>query len=78
MWCGHGGGALAWLLMTVGVVAFWGLALWAVVTVVRGARATPSSDDPASMLARRLASGEIDEEEYRRLLSVVRGAATER
>lgn len=78
MWCGHGGGALAWLLMTVGMVAFWGLALWAVVTVVRGARATPPPDDPASVLARRLASGEIDEEEYRRLLSVVRGAPAER
>lgn len=68
----HGGGAWAWLLMTVGMVAFWGVVLWAVVTVANGQRQAQSPEDPASTLARRLANGEIDEDEYRRLLSVLR------
>lgn len=75
MWWWHGGGAWAWLLMTVGMVAFWGLVLWAVVSVVRGQGGPQSPEDPASTLARRLAMGEIDEEEYHRLLSAVRDAS---
>lgn len=56
-----------WLLMTAGMVAFWGLVLWLVVSLVR----SPAPSDQAErrsaerLLDERFASGDIDESEYR-------------
>ena len=69
MWWWHEGGAAAWLLMTVGMVAFWGIVIWAGVTLAR--RDVAPSERPQETLDRRLASGEIDESEYRRLVAVI-------
>lgn len=71
MWCGtHTGlGWLGWTLMSVGMIAFWGLIAWAIVALIRGA-STPGKDavtqpgEPDEVLANRLARGEISADEY--------------
>ena len=66
-----------WLLGTIGMVAFWGLIIWAVWYFVTGVSRRPGyahgSGDPKRILDERLARGEIDTDEYRRLLAVIRG-----
>lgn len=63
-----------WLVMGLGMLAFWGLVLAAVVWLVRGRRPQTQrhAEPPLEVLKRRLASGEIGVEEYeqrRRLLA---------
>ena len=74
-WSMHGGdvGFGWWLVMTIGMLLFWGGVLTLVVFLLRGdARATPSegpsSAEPTAhqVLDRRLAEGSIDVEEYER------------
>jgi putative membrane protein len=60
------------------MVAFWGLIIWAVWYFVTGANRRPDPDrtspgDAKRILDERLARGEIDTDEYRRLLAVIRG-----
>jgi putative membrane protein len=56
----------AWLAMSVGMVAFWGLLVVVVVAVVRGMRDDrPRGDEARRLLDERFALGEIDEQEYR-------------
>ena len=69
--------------MAVSVVLFWGLAITGVVLLVRYLRRSDrrASDTaqrhsvPEQILAERLARGEIDEEEYRGRLDILRGGA---
>jgi len=64
----------AWLLMSFSMVAFWGLVIWAVVALFRRFdRDRPQASDPEAILAERFAAGQIDEEEYRHRLEVLRG-----
>ena len=67
---GWGGG----LVMVALSVAFWAFVFWAVLVLVRANRGwtRPSAEDPERTLARRFAAGEIDEDEYRRRLEVLR------
>ena len=86
MWYGHGMTGFGWALMTVGTLFFWALLIGAVVLLVRalGQRNEPSGQGKPpqadghsgaeQLLAERFARGEIDETEYRRRLSVLRGA----
>jgi putative membrane protein len=63
--------------MSLGMVAFWGLVIWAVVALFRGwdgTRTRPERPDPEQIPAERFASGEIDEDEYRRYLQTLRSA----
>lgn len=69
-----------WLLGVLGMVVFWGLVIWAiwylVGTVVRRADTWRSDSDRRSgdakrILDERLARGEIDAEEYRRIREVM-------
>ena len=68
-----------WLLGFAGMIAFWGLIIWAVWYFVTGVRdRTPEQPrqepgDAKRILDERLARGEIDPDEYRRLLAVMRG-----
>jgi putative membrane protein len=66
----------SWLIMSVGMVAFWGLVIWALVALLRGRgdSATPRQG-PHEILAERLARGEIDEQEYRERLDALRSPA---
>lgn len=77
MWWAHEGwGWGAWTVMMLGSVAFWGLLIWAVVALTRGADARPEpKTDPQDILAARFAAGDIDEDEYRRRLDGLRSAA---
>lgn len=65
-----------WALMTVGMLAFWGLVSWAIITGVRsGGRADRVARQSAEeILAARLESGEIDGKEYQRRLDLVRSS----
>ena len=68
-----------WLLMSVGMVAFWGLVIFGVVWLARGASgpaqasaAPPGpTESPQQVLKRRLASGEISADEYHTLSTVL-------
>ena len=64
--------------MSVGMVAFWGLVIWGVVTLVRGAASgsrqpETDADRPLDILQRRLARGEISVEEYEELRDALLG-----
>jgi putative membrane protein len=82
MYYGPGMGAWGYLLMTLNVVLSWALVIAGIVVLVRylgrsGWAGSGSVDSPGraeATLAERFAQGEIDEEEYRRRLSVPRGA----
>ena len=74
----YGGGWAWWQsgLMWIGMIAFWGLLIWAIYALVAGAtRRTglglrerePGDDDARRILDQRLARGEIDTDEYRQL-----------
>lgn len=68
-----------WLLGGFGMIVFWGLVIWAIVALVGLARGSgpprhDRDDDPERILARRLAEGEIDLDEYHRLLEALRSS----
>lgn len=74
----YGGGWPFWevSLMWVGMIAFWGLLIWAIYALVTSANRRPGAetpgeeqrgDDAQRILDQRLARGEIDTDEYRRL-----------
>jgi putative membrane protein len=77
MWGWNGWSWWGWLAMSLSMVAFWGLIIWLIVALFRGSgRSWPrhESPDPEQILAERFARGEIDEEEYRRRLEVLRSS----
>ena len=81
MMFGYGAGWPFWevALMWVGMIAFWGLLIWAVHALVITAtrRPGPRTRDEEQrggarrILDERLARGEIDTDEYRRLRDVL-------
>jgi len=67
-------------LMWAGMIVFWGLLIWAVYALVTNATRRPGAeardrehrgDDAQRILDERLARGEIDVDEYRRLCDVL-------
>jgi putative membrane protein len=62
-------------LMWVGMIAFWGLLIWAVYALITAAARKPGqehrSEDALHILDERLARGEIDAGEYRRLRDLI-------
>jgi putative membrane protein len=62
-------------LMWVGMIAFWGLLIWGIYVVISGTTRRPGGrdhgDDARRILDARLARGEIDAEEYRRLRDMI-------
>jgi putative membrane protein len=82
-WYGDGGGWgwPGWILMGVGMVAFWAVVITLVILavrhlstdrVIRPAPLASESRRAEDMLAERYAQGEIDDDEYRRRLTVLR------
>ena len=68
-WFYGGMGWTGWLMMTLVMVAFWALVVYAVVAITRSDRPTrdkTEDEDPLRILDRRFARGEIDEDEYHR------------
>lgn len=79
MWWWHGEiGTAVWLLMTIGMVAFWALVIWAVAAAIRAIPRAQPTRRAEDILAERFASGEIDEETYRERLAVLRREAAGR
>jgi len=80
MFYGNGMGGWGMFLMSLSTLVFWGLVIAGVVALVRyvgrtGQGSTPERPErPERLLADRFARGEIDEDEYRRRLSVLTGA----
>jgi putative membrane protein len=62
----------AWLAMALTMVAFWGLLAWAVVSLVKSSSRRDSRNDAESILAERLARGELTPAEYDELRRVLR------
>lgn len=81
MWEYHDGGAWGWwLLMSLSMVVFWVLVIVGIVALVNWSGGKREADGgsgtretPEQTLARRLASGEIDQEQYRALRDELRG-----
>jgi putative membrane protein len=79
MW-GWGWGWGAWLAMSVMMLLFWGLIIAGVVVLVRyvggdrggGRRSGDDRADAEKVLAERFARGEIDEDEYKWRLELLR------
>ena len=80
----HDWGGWWWLSMLLMMIAFWGGIVWVVVTLLRHGARPPSAHPseptapiptrltPTEILAERLARGEIDPDEYRQRLDVLR------
>ena len=65
-----------WLLGAIGMIAFWALIIWGVWYLLVNATHRPADHpqapgDAKRILDERLARGEIDTDEYRRLLAVM-------
>ena len=71
-----------WLLMSIGMVAFWGVVIYGVAWLLRGGSPQrpeqPPPERPREILKRRLAQGEISVEEYERLSATIESPAHER
>ena len=69
-------GRLGPVLMTTGNLLFWALVVVGVIALVRHLRrTTPAPRPPAEeLLAERFARGEINEQEYRDRLEMLRGS----
>jgi putative membrane protein len=76
MMFGYGAHWALWqaALMWAGMIVFWGLLIWGVYALITAAR-RPSRDEDGGesrrILDQRLARGEIDEAEYRRLRDLI-------
>lgn len=76
----------AWgFVMVSGMLAFWALAVVAIIWAIRSARYStaigaraqqPGAGDAERILAGRLARGEIDPDEYRTTLAVLRSRSS--
>ena len=62
-----------WVVMAVLMALFWAGIIGAAILVVRPPRQdhVPGRGEPENVLAERLARGEIDDDEYRRIRSVL-------
>ena len=68
-----------WILMTIGMIAFWALVIGLVVYVVRSTDRSERHVQPLTpeqILDERFASGEIDEADYLRRRNVLRSEAS--
>lgn len=79
-WYQDGMGWGGWIAMSLVMVAFWALVVFAVVVIFRGTSSTSPSDgsasrDPMQILGERFARGEIDAEEYHDRAEVLRSGA---
>ncbi len=81
MWYGDGMTGWGYVLMTVGMVAFWALVIVGIVMLVRASTPRPTPPPPPAaavstptaeeIVAMRFARGEIDEDEYRQRLNAL-------
>ena len=70
MWSGDDWGWGAWLIMSLTMLGFWALVIWAALSVGRSNGS--GRDNGQAILAERFARGEIDENEYLRRRELIR------
>ncbi|TQK45139.1 putative membrane protein [Streptomyces sp. SLBN-118] len=78
-WYDHDVGGWGWFAMSAGMILFWALIITVAVLLFRALNHphqhehthTPTTPTPEDILRDRLARGEIDEEEFRRRLTVL-------
>jgi len=66
-----------WVVMVVGMVLFWALAIVGLVWLVReltGSRGLRSGQEPLELLDRRLAEGTISPQDYRERREILTGS----
>jgi putative membrane protein len=65
--------------MTLGMIGFWALVVWAIVVLARrdDHRDVVPPPKPEDIVAMRLARGEIDDETYRRTIEALRARPEE-
>ena len=76
MWAFHTEGHMGfgwgwWIFGFTMMVIFWGAIFWIVVNFARSFNQTPSDrriEDPLDIAARRYAAGEVDQDEYERIV----------
>ena len=76
MWYWTGGmNWWGWLVGSTGLVAFWGLVVWAVSFFATGGSRRPEEgprpDEAKRILDERFAQGELDAEEYRQRREII-------
>jgi putative membrane protein len=76
-WYQDGTGGGGWVVMILAMVVFWALVVFAVVAIFRGTRDVGTGTgnarrDPKEILEERFARGEIDVDEYRARMDVLR------
>lgn len=76
MW-GYDDSGWWWVVMAFGMIAFWAIVAWVVVSVWRGERRESTPPDAERILAERYANGEIDGDEYQQRLGALRSASAE-
>ena len=86
-WYGHDVGGWGWFMMSAGMILFWALIIFFGVLLYRAlarpdgtgttAGTLPQGPTPEQLLAERFARGEIDEGDYNRRLTVLRGRTGE-
>lgn len=79
MWWNDGMGWGGWVVMSLVMVIFWALVIFAIVAIFRGVRddraaRVSGGRDPLQILDERFARGEIDEEEYHARQNTLRTA----
>ncbi|MFF7647522.1 SHOCT domain-containing protein [Streptomyces canus] len=78
-WYGHGVSGWGWFAVSAGMIVFWALIITLAVMLFRYLNSpredthahTTAASTPEDILRKRLARGEIDEEEYRHRLSTL-------
>ena len=77
VWEMHDTGAGWWIVMSLGMIAFWALVIWAIwraATDRPGEHVeSPRRETPVEILERRLAAGEITVGEYEELRETLEG-----
>ena len=76
-WGNNGWGAGMWIVMAIAMVIFWAIVVFGVVALVRHFGHSDDEPpwkkaDPEAILRERLARGEIDEEDFRKKLTLLR------
>ena len=77
-WGNNGWGAGMWIVMAISMLIFWAIVVFGVVALVRhfghthDEPTTGKSVGPEAILRERLARGDIDEEDFRQKLTVLR------
>lgn len=71
--CTGAGMGMWWPLGAVFSILFWGLLIWGGITLARRAGVFSAPRRAEEALAERYASGDIEEDEYRRRLATLHG-----